>query len=324
MDSLCTTDCTAGTCVGDPDRTDIDPDTGCITTSTSPDGTPCTSDGVECTDDVCTTGVCTHGQSAEGSPCASDGNPCTDDVCDVDGNCGVPNTAPCDDGNGCTIDDQCLGGNCIGDSMTCGDNVVQSACGEDCDDSSPGANCDATCHFLCGPAPQAGCRAPAKPGKAVVLLKNKSPDKKDTLLWKWVKGSATAAADFGTPLTTTGYTLCVYDASANAQPLLLSMAPPDDTCAGKPCWKSIKGGFKYKDKDLTPDGLQLIVEKSGAAEKAKIIAKGKGANLAVPALPLTPPVTVQMKRNDAPSQCWTATYSTFIKNQSEQYKARAD
>lgn len=324
MDALCTTDCTAGTCVGDPDRNDIDPDTGCIVTSTSPDGTPCTSDGVECTDDQCQTGVCAHPTSAAGASCASDGNPCTDDVCDPGGACGVPNTAPCDDSNTCTIADQCLGGSCIGDSMTCGDGVMQGSCGEDCDDQSAGANCDADCHFLCGPAPQAGCRAPARAGKAVFLLKDKAPDKKDKLLWKWLKGTATSQADLGAPLATTGYTLCVYDASASAQPLILAMAPPAGTCAGKPCWKSVKGGFKYKDKELTPDGLQFLLARSGAALSAKVIVKGKGTNLGVPALPLSPPVTVQLKRNDDPSICWTATYSTPIKNLPEQFKARAD
>lgn len=208
--------------------------------------------------------------------------------------------------------------------MTCGDGVVQPSCNEECDDSSPGANCTAQCRFICGPAPDPGCRQPAQANKAVLVLKNKSPDTKDGLLWKYVKGAATVTADFGDPLTATGYSLCVYDSSANAQPLMLAMAPPGGTCAGKPCWKTIKGGFKYKDKELTPDGLQFILEKSGIAGKSKLIVKGKGANLGMTTLPLTTPVTVQLKRNDTPTTCWQATYSTSLKNLPEQFKAKAD
>jgi hypothetical protein len=156
------------------------------------------------------------------------------------------------------------------------------------------------------------------------VLKDKSPDKKDKLLWKWLKGAATLAAEFGDPLTTSGYTLCVYDASASTQPLILAMAPAGGTCAGKPCWKAAKNGFKYRDTELTPDGLQFLLEKGGATASAKIISRGKGANLGMPSLPLTTPVTVQLVRNDDPSLCWTAIYSASLKNQTDQFKARAD
>ena len=139
-----------------------------------------------------------------------------------------------------------------------------------------------------------------------------------------MKGAATALPDFGDPLNTSGFTLCIYDASVRAQPLMLEMAPAGGTCAGKPCWKSIKGGYKYKDRDLTPDGVQFILERSGIATKAKIIVKGKGANLSMTTLPLTTPVTVQFKRTDAPTTCWQATYDTPIKNLPEQFKAKAD
>src|SRR6185369_8013234 len=220
--------------------------------------------------------------------------------------------------------DTCAGGTCLGDPMTCGNGTVEASCGEDCDDQSAGANCTSQCRFICGPTPQANCRFPAKPGKALLLLKNKSPDKRDVLLWKWIKGAATTIADFGTPLTTTGYTLCVYDASASPQPLLFSQAPPGGTCHGKPCWKTTKTGFKYKDKDLTPDGLSFILEKAGVAQAAKVIVKGKGANLAMPTLPLTPTVTVQLKKNDDPGICWQAAYTTTIKNLPEQFKAKAN
>jgi len=298
------------------------------------------------------TGLCSNPPSAGGTGC-DDGDGCTQtDQCDGAGTCVganpvvcVPldqchdagtcdsgtglcsdppttNGTTCDDGNTCTISDACSGGTCVGNSMTCGDGVVQPGCLEDCDIPGGGPNCTADCHFICGPAPDPGCRAPALAGKGTVLLKDKTPDKKDALNWKYTKGAATTLADFGDPLTATDYTLCVWDGSAAPQPILLAHAPAGGTCGTKPCWKTIKGGFKYNDKLLTPDGLQQVLLRSGPATKAKILVKGKGADLPMPTLPLTPTVTVQLKSESG--VCWEARYTTPQKNLPEQFRAKAD
>jgi hypothetical protein len=321
-DALCNGQCTTGTCLADPDDTVEDPVTGCIDIVPAPDGTPCADEDLCTTDEECTAGAC-------GGPQI----PCPPlDACHVAGTCDSetglcsnppgPDATPCDDGNTCTIDDACMAGTCGGDSMTCGDGMVQPGCNEDCDIPGGGPNCTTDCHFICGPAPQAGCRAPAVPQKGTVQLKDKTPDKKDGLNWKYIKGAATTLADFGTPLTSTDYTLCVWDASGASQPILLAHIPAGGTCGTKPCWKTIKGGFKYNDKLLDPEGIQQLQLKSGPATKAKIIAKGKGVDLPMPMLPLTTAVTVQL-RNDA-GVCWEAKYSVPTKNLADQFKAKAD
>jgi hypothetical protein len=428
-DALCNGQCSTGTCLADPDNTVEDPVTGCLLTSTDPDGTPCTDgdgcttgdqctggncagspvvctpldqchdagtctagvcsnptkpDGTSCDDgtlctapDQCTggscvggnpvvctpldqchdagtcdggTGLCSNPPSSNVTPC-NDGDECTQtDTCDGAGACvganpvvctpldqchdtgtcdsgtglcsnpALGNGTTCDDGNSCTIDDVCTGGTCVGNSMTCGDGVVQ--CGEDCDVPGGGPNCTADCHFICGPTPQAGCRTPAQAGKGTLTLKDKTPDKKDSLNWKYIKGAATTLADFGAPLASTDYTVCIYDGSAAPQPILLAHAPAGGTCGTKPCWKTIKDGFKYNDKLLTPDGLQQVLLKSGPATKVKILVKGKADNLPMPSLPLTTPVTVQIKSKNG--VCWEAHYGTAQKNTSEQFRAKAD
>jgi hypothetical protein len=287
-------------------------------------GDPCAS-GPECNN------TCNEGTqdclTPLNTPCSDDGNVCTDDVCDGSGTCHVNNTLPCDDGSACTLNDTCTGGSCVGNSMTCGNGMIEGgSCGEECDDAAQNGNgpCTTNCKLVCPPTPQANCRHPLIAHKASLLLKNKTPDKKDVLGWKWVKGAATATADFGAPLTTTGYAICVYDSSANPQPLLFSFVPPGRTCSDKPCWKVTKTtGFKYRDKLLDPDGISAILLKSGAASFAKAQVKGKGALLGMPSLPLTTPVTVQLKRNDNPL-CWEATYSNPDKNLSDQFKSKAD
>ncbi len=161
----------------------------------------------------------------------------------------------------------------------------------------------------CGAAPQAGCRTPAVGQKALLSLKDKSPDDKDLFGWKWLKGSSTTIGDFGDPLSTDTYELCIYDGGSNL--IMHATAPAGGLCNAanpKPCWSANANGFKYVDKDLTPLGVQKIILKAGADQAAKILVKGKGANLDMPAIfPLVQPITVQLTNSSG--ICWEAGYS---------------
>jgi len=104
--------------------------------------------------------------------------------------------------------------------MTCGDGVVHSACGEQCDDggTDPNDGCSPTCQIEiglgCPATPLSGCKQPFVPGKSSLQLSNKPPpNTKDALKWKWLAGNRTTVADFGDPRATTSYQLCLYDQS---------------------------------------------------------------------------------------------------------------
>src|SRR6185503_18982163 len=135
----------------------------------------------------------------------------------------------------------------------------------------PGGDEPGTC--ATGPVP--GCRAPAVAHKALLRL---SPGR---LLWKWTRGAATTVADFGNPLASTSYSLCIYGGS---QLLMTATASGSDSCGGKPCWTARSTGFRYTDSLLTPTGVSRLDLKAGPAGKAKIGMKGKGPLLAVPTL----------------------------------------
>jgi hypothetical protein len=103
-----------------------------------------------------------------------------------------------------------------------------------------------------------------------------------------------------------------------------------DIANPKPCWQDKPTGFKYKDKDATPDGITKMVLKEGlVAGKAKIILKGKGSLLddPTPGGPAfaTSPITVQLRNG---TNCWEAVYSSpYIKNVTGppgQFKDKAD
>ena len=171
----------------------------------------------------------------------------------------------------------------------------------------------------CGPAPLAGCKQPVVADKALLLLKSKGGDG-DKLLWKWINGEATVAADFGDPSATTTYTLCVYDETGGTPGLkLTAVVPPGGA------WAPIGKGFKYKDPAATNDGIKIVLLKFGASGKAKIAVKGHGANLATPALPLTQDQHVIVQLKNSIGVCWEARYSSpATKNEAAQFKDKSN
>lgn len=153
--------------------------------------------------------------------------------------------------------------------------------------------------FGCDPLPAEGCRLPFVGGKSSILLLDKDTDTQDSLKWKWLRGSATSYFDFGTPLSSTEYALCLYDANG----LVLAALVP--TGNG---WASGLHGFKYKSRSGTPEGVTQIQLKLGADGKAKVLVQGKGVDLRMPALEtLVQPLRVQLRNSEGP--CWEAVYT---------------
>ena len=176
---------------------------------------------------------------------------------------------------------------------------------------------------LCDPSP-VPCRTPAVSGKALLTLKDNPAANRRVLLWKWLYGAATTKAEYGDPLTSENYELCIYDGGGL---VMDARAPAGDTCfLAKPCWLEKVFSFKYLDKDLTPHGLLKVFLKEGLADgNAKIVINGKGPNLPLPNLSLlTSPLTVQLRSESG--GCWGAVY-TFppsLKQLPEIFKDRAD
>ncbi len=293
------------------------------------------------------TGVCSAPAKPADSAC-DDGDACTQtDRCDAAGTCvganpvvcttldqchetgtcdpasgqcsnpPVSDGTSCSDGNACTLGDTCRNGGCIsGISAMCGDGATQTACGEQCDTGGvPGGDCDTHCQFICGPTPAVGCHQPIAHKKSLFVLGDNPKDKNDRLAWTWNKGSATPKSEFGSPLTDTEYTLCVYDGAAASQPVLRATIPAGGQCGKKPCWKAYKLGFKYRgNKAHTPDGIAALVLKSGIDGKARLALTGRGVPLAMPSLPsLQSPVTVQLI--NSAGGCWQAVFSAPFKRQ---------
>ncbi len=303
--------CTADRCDG----------SGTCVSTPGPANERCERDSNSCTDDICdASGVCTHPILPAGSTCAIDFNVCTDDVCDAGGTCQpVNNTAACDDFNTCTVGDTCAAGACVPGTTFAPVGVRCDADANYCtvDACAVGGVCaNVGCSLCCGglgctPELESTCTPPTEPSAKLQIKHREQDPSLDRLLWKGGHGGATSTADFGNPLTTTSYELCVYETGA-AQLFLGYRAgvAAGGTCAGRPCWKATgSSGYSYRDPEHTPDGLELIRLKSGPAGTAGMLVKGKGSHLGLlrPDIQLTLPLTVQLKGSNG--KCWSADFA---------------
>jgi hypothetical protein len=165
---------------------------------------------------------------------------------------------------------------------------------------------------LC-PAAPASCRTPIASGKSTLTIRDKSPDKGDSVTWKWTKGPVTTKAEFGSPLTSDDYALCIYDAGAAVASVV---ADAGGICGTRPCWKEKTTGFGYTNRLMSSSGAKTVNLKEGLiAGRATITFQGSGAKLALPDLDeLAGPVTVQLHRSGG-GPCFGATFSPPFRRQ---------
>ena len=251
--------------------------------------------------------VCGDGEVEVGEQC-DDGNTVSGDCCSA--LCLLEsNGSPCDDGDPCTTGSTCSAGVCGGGTArTC---PLCEAC-----DGAGG----------CASAPRTTCRLPVLTDGASVVIRNRTDDERDHIVWKWRRGTATAMDDFGDPVVTDAYGLCIFDELSGTPSLLLaSTVPAGGTCNSRPCWTAVgTGRFKYRNGKTDPDGITKILLNAGEDGRARIVVKGKGPLLGLPTLPLPLPARVQLQAENG--QCWEATYSTagVKKNDAEQFKGNGD
>jgi hypothetical protein len=216
---------------------------------------------------------------------------------------------------------------CTGSSEVCPDDVVKPA-------GTPDASCDAceSCDGAgaCGIGPVNGCRVPIESTHSKLSMKNRTPDEGDVLEWKWVKGQATSAAEWGNPVLATDYRVCVFDLSGPTPALFTQIAAPAaGNCTSKPCWKGLgrvpgTKGFRYNDKEATPDGLKGMTLTPGIEGTAKVVLKAAGDNLALPPAGTIIPLPLRVQLQASNGTCTEASYSTAEKNDGKDFKAGSD
>jgi len=170
-------------------------------------------------------------------------------------------------------------------------------------------------------------------GSSALSIKYDMGGRKNALAWKFGKPlPMVAESDFGPALEGgSTYDICVYDALGEVPQLSLGMQVPSaGTCGAKPCWKQVRGGFKYKDRTATQGGITAMQLKSGAAGKAKLSFQGKGVNLNLPSptgqtyLHAESNVVVQVHARSS-GKCWESNFAAplnFQRHTATQLKAK--
>jgi hypothetical protein len=253
-------------------------------------------------------GVCDVAESCDGfnDDCPADAKStascrASTDVCDPAESCdGVnndcpadfvqPDNAACDDGVFCDGADTCQSGLCT----HAGDPCIGSFCDEGSDSCLPSQ---------CATSPAGGCRAALK---SLLLIKNKTDNNKDKLVWKWLKGAPTTQPEFGDPTTTAAYSLCIYAGTAESLVATIDV-PPSGTK-----WTAVSfKGYKYTDPAGTAGGAQKIKLKGSTANKSKVLLKGSGAALPDPldSNLLVLPLRVQLV-NQSNAICFESDFSS--------------
>ena len=199
----------------------------------------------------------------------------------------------------------------------------------DTDSDGIGDECDVS--HDCVSLPVAGCATvPADKGSSLKVVNKARTDKKDLMKWKW-SGTNALLEDFGTPLISTDFTLCLYEGPRSAATLRVkTRADRRGDCGGKPCWR-VQGdrGFKYRDGLGSSDGVRSFVIKVAKNGNAKVRLKAKGELLAnrpqgLNDLELPPPVPLTLQLQGSHGKCWEAVYNMPLVIGSEKLKANAD
>jgi 6-phosphogluconolactonase (cycloisomerase 2 family) len=177
-------------------------------------------------------------------------------------------------------------------------------------------------HFTQGFAGcQGGPVAPCRPTSGgIVRLAAATP----SFNWTWKSATTVLPADFGDPVLTDHYALCLWDESGVTPALIMrALAPAGQRCsATRACWKTTATGFTYSDRARTPEGLGGVTLKAGAGEGARVrIVAGK-TNLGPPPFPLPLPIRVQVQSSSG--ACFEATYSTAGSNSTQGFLAKPD
>jgi subtilisin family serine protease len=167
---------------------------------------------------------------------------------------------------------------------------------------------------LCPSTARSNCRKGAYPHVgSIYLRKNTANAAKDSFKWYWLHGQQTNPSDFGSPTSNTSFSVCAYDQGGSRLVMNL-FAPAGGTCASKPCWTPYgPGGFRYKDKLMSPSGISYLTVTPGSPGYASVKVKGSGANLRAPVPPLEPPLRMQLISHQN-NLCFETTFSTPYSN----------
>lgn len=166
------------------------------------------------------------------------------------------------------------------ESALCGNGSLNP--GEECDDGNQVEDdgCDARCllppAINCASAARDDC---AEAGAGGFTFTEKKPGA-EVLKAQWKKlAGSTSLSGFGDPVGgSTEVSVCLYDDASNLiQDFIVDRAGQD--CAlDIPCWALKGGGYAYKDRLLSEDGIGVVTFVPGATGVGRALVSGKNVS----------------------------------------------
>ncbi len=148
----------------------------------------------------------------------------------------------------------------------------------------------------CPPAPRQGCRI----GRVGVLrIGDRFDDRFDRINFDLRYAERTELVEFGDPIGSDDYQLCVYGNGNLAGEVLIPSGPE---------WTAEATSYSHKGGHVGADGLTYAGLRAGAHERSRVWMRAGGPDVPAIALPLAEPVVAQLQ-NDASPLCFEASFA---------------
>lgn len=144
-------------------------------------------------------------------------------------------------------------------------------------------------HASCPSAPRPLCRQFAQTAVRIDAVSG-------AFEWRGTGGPTSVLPDFGSPQSTTGYSICAWDGE---RLVVAADIPAAADCGGASCW-SARGASGVRYRETAPGAGQLSSLDLQGSAKPKTKLKAKGLLAAGAALPVTGRLTLQFLRDDSP------------------------
>jgi hypothetical protein len=199
----------------------------------------------------------------------------------------------------------------------------------------------------CGPAgscvvaPHPACRTLTDSRGMQFRIRNTGADTSDAVIWRGTRAwsgpsdAVIAGRDYGNPAdASTGhdYTLCMYDESGSPTLVFRMTAPAGGLCGTADCWRTMQpstsqtGGYGYRDRERTPDGVRAATLRRAHGERTlRMTGAGtalSGRPFGLPTLPLNLPLRVQVQGREG--ICFDTLFSTAQRNTTTGFGAVSD
>jgi hypothetical protein len=105
--------------------------------------------------------------------------------------------------------------------------------------------------------------------------------------------------------------------------VLKATAARNGRCGSRRCWRPTQDrGFHFGNPDPSVSALHIVELRTDPDGSAHLGVRGRGENLDLTQLPLSPTVTVQLQASNG--VCWSADYSSPNRSTADFFKARSD